>query len=607
MTETPANPPASGASATRHLLLLCVAAACLFFLGLGRLPLLEPDEGRNAEVAREMLSSGDWITPHFNSLPYLDKPVFFFWLVALSFRVWGISEWAARFPSAVTALTTMLLTWFLGRRLFGQQAGLRAGIIFGTTPLVIAFSRLVIFDMTLTCLVTLAMVSLWCAEASDTRPVALDVLAFAAMGVASITKGPVGFLLPLLSLVAYHALGRRGRDLKRVHWAWGVAVFLAAALPWFLTVSIRHPDFPRYAFWQESLQRFATGRARRTGSVLYYVPVYLAGLFPWSFFLIAAAWSRVKKWKELTQEANKTVAFLLAWAGVIFVFFSISRSKLPAYFLPAAVPVSILMARAWAEVEWEARRLSLGWLKGGFASLIGAGLAVTTASQLFQWDAERIRMATKVPLSLVPSVRLSLFYTGLIIVALGLVGRNLAARASGGPPGAMGFMLLALTVPVLVVRWIAPLRAYADSVSSRQLARTIRASPDKDLPLYGYYYFRTSLPFYVQRPVHLVTTDGGEMTSSYVVWRVRELRGPMPSAGLTCPAAGSSTRSAFGPFGAILIDGAGLHAWARSQDAPMLVMARNTHVEELARTVGEIDPLWNGWEYSVWKIPGRKP
>ena len=141
----------------------------LFFAGLGRLPLLEPDEGRNAEVGREMLVSGDWITPHYNGFAYLDKPAVFFWMVAASLKTFGVSEGAARLPSALMAVATMLLVWFLARRMFGDSAGLRAGLVFAACPLALVLAREVIFDMTLTFLVTVAMVAFWLAEERDFR------------------------------------------------------------------------------------------------------------------------------------------------------------------------------------------------------------------------------------------------------------------------------------------------------------------------------------------------------------------------------------------------------------------------------------------------------
>ena len=133
VTPTESHPNARTTLAL-SLGLLLFTAAVLFFAGLGRLPLLEPDEGRNAEVGREMLVSGDWITPHFNGFVYLDKPAVYFWMVAASFKTFGISEGAARLPSALMAVATMLLVWFLARRMFGDSAGLRAGLIFAACP-----------------------------------------------------------------------------------------------------------------------------------------------------------------------------------------------------------------------------------------------------------------------------------------------------------------------------------------------------------------------------------------------------------------------------------------------------------------------------------------
>jgi 4-amino-4-deoxy-L-arabinose transferase-like glycosyltransferase len=262
------------------LLLLTVVGGILFFAALGRLPLLEPDEGRNAEVAREMLKSGDLITPHFNTLTYLDKPAPYFWLIAASFSLAGVNEWAARLPSALMALGTMLLCQFLARRMFDEAVGFRAGLIFATSPLVIIFSRLVIFDMTLVFFVSVAMVSYWLAMTSVFKRPLVEVLFFGAMGVGAIVKGPVGFLLPLLSIILFHIVSGRFRQLKHLRWGVGTMVFVAVALPWFLAVSLRHPDFPRYAFWNESLQRFAAGTARRGGSIFYYLPVYLGGFSP---------------------------------------------------------------------------------------------------------------------------------------------------------------------------------------------------------------------------------------------------------------------------------------------------------------------------------------
>jgi len=558
--------------------------------------LFEPDEGRNAEVAREMLASGDLITPHFNSLTYLDKPAVYFWMVASSFRLWGVTEWAARFPSALMALGTMLLVWFLARRMFGNSMGWLAAIILATTPLAIAYARLVIFDMTLAFLVTVAMTSFWFAEESGYRRPWLEVLLFAAMGLAAITKGPVGFLLPLLSIMLFQALRGKFRELKKLRWGLGVLVFLAAALPWFIAVSVRNPEFPRYALWQESLQRFATGSTRRGGNFLYYIPVYFLGFFPWSFFLFFAAVNKWKRWRTLRDEAHKPILFLLSWATLIFMFFSVSQSKLPGYFLPATVPLAILMAKFWGEVGTEDAGRRPDWLTAGFAVLIVLGLLVAATPQVFRFSSVEIALTEKIPPRVVGLLKPSLFYSGLILVALGIIGRNLVARRTGKTLAMGSLALVALTVPLLILRWLAPLESFAATSSSRQLARTILESPAKDLPLYGYYCFRPGLVFYLQRPVGLVTADASELTSNYISARLAELR--RQSASPALPGAPPPSELLWVPRD--------LRARALYSPQGMLVMVRNRDVSKLSQTVPEMEPMWNDWEFSIWKIPVGK-
>jgi len=603
-------------SPARNFLLLALVAGCLFFVGLGHWPLLEPDEGRNAEVAREMLVTGDWIIPHYDALPYLDKPAVFFCLVAASFRWAGISEASARLPSALAALGTVLLTWLLGRRMFGESAGVRAGIILATSPLVIIFSRQVIFDMTLTFLVTLAMVCFWLSMEADFRRPWLEALAFISMGVATITKGPVGFLLPLLSIFVFQLSRRRLGELKRHGWGRGIPLFLAFVLPWFIAVSFRYPDFPRYALWEESLERFATARAQRSGGVLYYVPVYLAGFFPWSLFLLFAGWHRLRRWRELPKDAGKRILFLLAWAVLIFAFFTVSRSKLPGYFLPATVPLSILTAQAWAETGSQEGSHRADWLTGGFAAQIAIGLLVAAAAWAifggFRWPSVEARVAQRVPPAVIPLLKPTLLYSGLILVGLGVLGRNIAARLRGAVLTLASLALAATTTPFLIARWTGPLDLYARENSSRKLARTILASPEKDLPLYGYYYFRTGLPFYLQRPVGLVTTDGGELTSNYIglLWRRRQSRPMRPEE-----ARGEEVRSGRGPAvltdlgPSLVIDGRGFVQQAISSSRPTLVLLKNYNIGGLTGAFGPGQsplPLWTEWQDAVWEVPAGK-
>ena len=580
-----------------------VLGATLFFVWLGNLPLIEPDEGRNAEVAREMLASGDWITPHYDTLPYLDKPPVFFWLAAASFRVAGVSEWAARFTSALAALGTLLLTWFLARRMFNGAVPLRAGTVFATCPLVIILARLVIFDMTLAFFITAALMSYWMARQAQRRASKTlsavegwwDAGFFAAMGLASITKGPVGFILPLLTVSAFEAARGRPGELKRLRWLSGLAVFFLIALPWLVVVSVRNPSFPRYAFWEESIVRFTAGGVRRGGSVLYYVPVFFGGLFPWSLFLFFAALNRLSRWKELRDDKQAPVLYLLIWSAVVLVFFSISHSKLPAYFLPACVPLSILMARAWSEPDFVPQPTDApDWLTAGFAALMALGLVTALAFWLpihFAW-LERLGRA-KIPPQALAQVRPSLAYTGMILAGWGILGRKLASSKGWRGPAHTGWLTLAiaaLVAPSLFLRWARPIRTYAEFASSRQLARTLLSSPQKDLTVYGFYYFRTSLPFYLKRPVGLVTGGGGELTSNYIASHLDGAR------------SGAAGRE-------LLLDYQSFYSKAQTSSQPFLVLARNSHVASLGKATGraeDLTPLWAEWQDSVWGVPAAR-
>jgi 4-amino-4-deoxy-L-arabinose transferase-like glycosyltransferase len=601
----------------KYVSLACLAAvcACLFFIGLGRLPLLEPDEGRNAEVAREMLESRDWVTPHYDHLTYLDKPALLFWMIAGSFECFGISEWPARFPSALLALATVLLTWAMARRMSGRQIGLLAGIILATSPLFLGFARFVIFDMPLTFFITLAMLCLWLASQNSFSRPWLDTGAFAAMGVATLIKGPVGFLLPLITLVVYQALLGRLGELRKLHWAVAWIVFLAITLPWFIEVSIRNPFFPKYAFWDESLRRFFSGfHVHRSAGPWYYIPVYLVGVFPWSFFLLFAAWNRRKRWRAIWRERRQAELFLITWAGVVFVFFSISRSKLPGYFLPAVVPLSVLMAMVWPDASQRDAGQTPDWLAAGFAVMMLLGVLMAGA-QFLPVRGIEMRLAQKLPAPMLSQFRSSLFLGGVLLLALGFLGRNMAMRSRKQWVRSLAFAVVALSVPLLILRWREPLKAYFNVFSSRQLAQTILASPERNLTLYGYYYFRTSLPFYLRRPVGLVTADGDEITSNYVLARLKEARKVMLRFDASRGFGGEGNKSgpqkqAAAPWirEPLLLTGIQLRDLSQSAPGPFLLLARNNEVDQLVRAAGSIKPLWSAWRYSVWeKQPETRP
>src|SRR5205823_1596412 len=262
-----APPPARAFTGPPLLLLFaCIALGW----NLNGYRLLDPDEGRNAEVAREMALSNDYLVPHLDGLPYLDKPIVYFAAAAGVMELTGVTETAARLPAYIATLATIgLLAWFARRR-WGDDAGWLAGVAYATTVLPLAYARTAIFDSTLTLCTTAAILG-----TLEQQPVA----AWAAMAVGALTKGPIAAAIPLLVLVP-HALAT-GASVRRLFPRRGLVAFAVIALPWFVAVSIAHADFPGYVFLRETLARVTTTSFHRTAPFWYYLPIVPVAAFPW--------------------------------------------------------------------------------------------------------------------------------------------------------------------------------------------------------------------------------------------------------------------------------------------------------------------------------------
>jgi 4-amino-4-deoxy-L-arabinose transferase-like glycosyltransferase len=297
----------------------------------------------------------------------------------------------------------------------------------------------------------------------------------------------------------------------------------------------------------------------------------------------------------------------LTWGAVIFVFFSISRSKLPGYFLPATVPLSILMAQVWAQLDAPTLDRRPDWLAAGFATLVALGLLVSLSPQLLRSHTLQLLVTKRLPPTLTPLVRPALLFAGLLLAGLGVLGRNLSARLRPGALSTLSFAILVLTTPLLIARWFVPLEVYAASASSRRLARTILQSPEKDLPIYGYYYFRSGLPFYLRRPVGLVTQGASELSSNYVVLRWQSVRQAASSSSERVAQSNDGVGLGTAPLthgSPLLIDASRLPALVDASSSPWLLLLRGDQVGQLAQTLGSVEPLWDGWDYSVWKVQG---
>jgi 4-amino-4-deoxy-L-arabinose transferase-like glycosyltransferase len=474
-------------------ILLAIAALPILH-ALGRWPLLEPDEGRNAEVAREMLELGRWAVPHFNHLPYLDKPAMLFWLAGGSLAVAGVNEFAARLPAAVSAIVTIALTYSLARRLTDGPRAILAAAVFATAPLVLVFARLVIFDMPLTAFITLA---LWCLVRARLAGGAAWLIPAAslAMAAATLTKGPVGVAVPLVSWIAGRGALPPPRERTSVPTVLLAIVLFSAAVGWWVALVLRsEPDFLRYALVDETLLRFTSVARFHRGAPFYSYLLTLAwGFGPWCVVLIATA-PDLLALRRLDTRESRAVRFTARVAATMLLFFTLAASKRPQYILPAFVPLAILCALGWYQ---RPQRAAFGLQVLGAAAVVsGAALAVAAFHGLHLEGGERSAASAPV-----------LAVAGVTIAAWG--GLTVAARRLGTWPALACAALLGPALGMILLR---PLEPWANMRSARTLASLLPPGAK----VVSFQAFHTSLPFYLRRPVPLLSGTAGELTSNYV-------------------------------------------------------------------------------------------
>ena len=324
--------------------LVAVCAMCLS--RLAGFALADPDEGRYAEIPREMLELRDWITPHLGYVNYFEKPPLMYWLVGLSFRLFGTSEWAGRLVPAGAAIVGVAVTHALGLRLFGRRAALLAGAILITSPLYFGLSQVLVIDMLLTACTTATLLALHQVRVARAKGAwAILSAACAAFGV--LAKGPVGLVIPALTVLVFAALRRDRATLRAVFAPWPIFVFVAIVMPWFVAVSLAHPEFPYFFLVHENVDRLWSSAVGHPEPLAYYVPVVLGGFFPWTILVaVIAATDRGRAAARVM--APDAVLFLAVWAGIVIGIFTLARAKLSPYVLPA-FPAFALFLGGWLD------------------------------------------------------------------------------------------------------------------------------------------------------------------------------------------------------------------------------------------------------------------
>ena len=321
--------------------LLAVGCCLLLFFNLGAVALFEPDEGRNAERAREILLLGNWAIPHENFLPALDKPIFFYWLIAIAYKLFGVSEWSARLPSALAAIGCLAIVFRFVRAQWNPWESFASVLILATSLLFFIYARIVIFDMTLTLFTTIALFEFYRVTTAENWRARRwhCLIMYAAMALATLVKGPIGIAIPAMVIFCYLLIARKWRFLGEMHLVLGALIFCAIVVPAYVWAEFKNPGYLRYFLWEENFLRFFTPHFQRRQPWYYFFLVVTVGFLPWSVFLPSVVAAR---WKKKLAEDE---LFLLLWIVLPVLFFSLSSSKLPHYVLPIFPPLAILTAR----------------------------------------------------------------------------------------------------------------------------------------------------------------------------------------------------------------------------------------------------------------------
>ena len=468
--------------------LALILFATLWFSTLGYRKVINPDEGRYAEISREMVTTGDWLTPRLNGIKYFEKPALQYWATAAAYEVLGPTEFAARLWAGLCGFAGVLFAWFTARKLWGERVALITAMLLASSVWWLSNGHFNSLDMGVSAFMSVAMGAFILAQrdnasAAENRNYML--LCWAGMALATLSKGLIGIVLPGAVLVLYSLFMLDARLWLKLHMGKGLLLLLAITAPWFIAVSRANPEFAHFFFIHEHFERFTTTEHNRTGSWWYFVPYLIAGMMPWASLLPQAL---VQGWRKTAAQRFQPNRFLLIWAAFIFLFFSKSDSKLPSYILPIFPALAMLTAQVMANLQARVLRWHLGWLAlVGIAAMVGSYFV----AQLQSDRTPLIYNQAYAPWVLAAGV--AILFTALAAFWQANKGRACLAIAimAGGS-------LVGLQLPMLGHN------AYAATNSSYYLVQAIKPQITAQTTLYAVGYYDQSLPFYLGRTLQFV-------------------------------------------------------------------------------------------------------
>ncbi len=506
-----------------NLALLGLLAVLLMFVGLGSMGLTDRDEGRNAEAGREMLETGDWISPTFNYEPRFAKPVLVYWLMSLSYRWFGVDEFSARLPSAVFGLGLILLQYLFLSRFFGRAVGLFGALMLLLNIQMIGLGRMVLTDSVLIFFTTLSLFSFWLGFQGRSNERWWRWVFYLGMAMATLAKGPVGFLVPLVTVALYVTATRQWRRFwKEASPLAGSLLFTAVAFPWYAIMWSIHGAQYAASAQANTVGRFLNPMEGHGFTVLFYVPVLLVGFFPWSGWLPFAWVDAYGSWREARRrtpnEPSSTPQrpsielewFAAAWVLGVLFFFTLSSTRLAHYIGPLFPAAALLTATYWHrslfDPDIKGRRASIhtmmaiGYLLAiAFASL--PSLYPSFAGEL----SKEFPLATTIGLGSGPYLAATVLLIGMALV--GYFGLSDERRAGAFWAAGASIALVMLIVLQLIVPGVN--RYFISPPQTLSYTAGVNLAPTDRLIVYG--STRPSNAFYARRKVIFVS-EGEEAT-----------------------------------------------------------------------------------------------
>jgi 4-amino-4-deoxy-L-arabinose transferase-like glycosyltransferase len=454
-----------------HLILLLGVFGLLLFGTLGLRPLYKADESRYAEIPREMVASGDWLTPRLNGFKYFEKPPLQYWASAAFFKLFGETDTAARLWTALACFGGIVMAWWAGNRLFSPPAGALAAVVLAGSPLYVLLGQINTLDMALAFFLSAAIFSF---------ALGRYYLFWAACALAVLSKGLVGIVLPGATIALYIVIRRDWLLLKKIRLFKGALLFLLIAAPWFIAVSMANPEFAHFFFVQEHFQRFTTKIHGRYQPFWYFLPILAFGIGPWLLPFVA---SFARAFRKDHAAGFDAALFLALWALVVFAFFSASGSKLPSYILPMFPALAVLIGR-WIAIAQPRRLLAT---QAVLTAAFGAALAAAAAFLV-----EKAGVRPELGAAYVPWLAAA----GLLLAAAGLAAAVTAWRGKIVPAVA----LLALGGCGCVLTALVGHRVLAPAYTIASQASEVRGNA----PVFAVDLYDHTLPWYLRRTVTMV-------------------------------------------------------------------------------------------------------